>query len=62
MASSTDITRAQIEHQTALLEYQRARLELAAKACCAVVAALTLATTVVAGVAAIVLALITRAL
>jgi hypothetical protein len=55
--SSTDITRAQIEHHTALVEYQRAKLELAGKLCGVVIAVFALATTVVGGVTAIVLAL-----
>jgi hypothetical protein len=57
MASSTDITRARIEHQTALVECQRARLELAARVCGVVIAVFALATALVGGVTAIVLAL-----
>lgn len=57
MAPSTDITRAKIEHQTALVEYRRAKLELAAEACKIVVAALVLATALVGGITAMVLAL-----
>jgi hypothetical protein len=57
MASSTDITRAHIEHQTALVEYQRAKLELAAKVCGVVIAGFALATAVVGGVTAILLVL-----
>ena len=57
MASSTDITRAHIEYQTALVECQRAKLELAAKVCGVVIAGFALATAVVGGVTAILLVL-----
>lgn len=56
-APSPEVTRARIEHQTALVEYQRAKLDLAGKACGVVIAALALATAVVGGVTAIILAL-----
>jgi hypothetical protein len=59
MASSTEITRAHIDHQTALVEYQRAKLELAAKICGVVIAVFALTTAVAGGVTAIVLALMT---
>lgn len=57
MVPSTEISRAQIEHQTALVEYRRARLELAAEACRIVVAVLVLATALVGGITAMVLTL-----
>lgn len=60
MATSTEMTRAYIEHQTALVQYRRAKLELAAKLCSVVTAAFAFATAIVGGVTAVMLALLTQ--
>jgi hypothetical protein len=59
MAPSTDITRAWIEHQTELVRYQCAKLELAGSVCAVVVATMGLATALIGAVTAIILALTT---
>jgi hypothetical protein len=57
MSSSTDVVRARIEHRTALVEYQRAKVDLAGKVCGVAIAALAFATAVVGGLTMIVVAL-----
>jgi hypothetical protein len=57
VAPSTDLVRAQIEYQTVLVQYERAKLDLVGKVCGVAIAALGLATAIVCAATAIIITL-----